>query len=166
MHDPGIQQEPALIILLAERVREQQELTVRRDAWYAKERVTFSDTLAMVWHWLWAEQHLQLSQTEADMLKVPRALYERFTETLCYAASRDKVELRLYCGCTGDRASIVFTSSLGVVASWCHSVHDPSYIATLSYPCKYRAIATPAAETPPPHVATRWAARSTPISWK
>ena len=37
-----------------------------------------------------------------------------------------------YGGGTGDRASIVATSSLGVVASWCHSVHDPSYIATLS----------------------------------
>jgi hypothetical protein len=34
------------------------------------------------------------------------------------------------CGCTGDRASIVATSSLGVVASCCHSVHEPSYIAT------------------------------------
>jgi hypothetical protein len=37
-----------------------------------------------------------------------------------------------YGGGTGDRASIVATSSLDVVASWCHSVHDPSYIATLS----------------------------------
>jgi hypothetical protein len=55
---------------------------------------------------------------------------------------------------------------MGVVASWCHSVHEPSYIATLSYPCKYKAIATPAAETPPPHVATRRAARCAPISWR
>jgi hypothetical protein len=76
----------SLISLLAERVREQQGLTVRRDAWYAKECVTFSDTLAMVRRWLWAEQHFQMSQTEADMIKVPRALYERLTETLCYAA--------------------------------------------------------------------------------
>jgi DDE superfamily endonuclease len=76
----------ALIILLAERMREQPTLTVRREAWYAKERVTFSDTLAMVRRWLWAEQHIQLSQTEADMLKVPRAFFERLTETLCYAA--------------------------------------------------------------------------------
>ena len=76
----------SLIILLAERVREQQGLTMRRDAWYAKERVTFSDTLAMVRRWLWAEQHFQMSQTEADMIKVPHSLYERLTETLCYAA--------------------------------------------------------------------------------
>ena len=76
----------SLISLLAERVREQQGLTVRRDAWYAKECVTFSDTLAMVRRWLWAEQHFQLSQTEANMMKVPRAFFERLTETLCYAA--------------------------------------------------------------------------------
>jgi len=76
----------SLIILLAERVRELQGLTVRCDAWYAKERVTFSDTVAMVRRWLWAEQHFQMSQTEADMIKVPRALYERLIETLCYAA--------------------------------------------------------------------------------
>jgi hypothetical protein len=36
----------------------------------------------MVRRWLWAAQHLQLSQTEADMIKVPHALYERLTETL------------------------------------------------------------------------------------
>ena len=76
----------ALIILLVERMREQHTLIVRCEAWYAKERVTFSDTLAMVRRWLWADQHFQMSQTEADMIKVPRALYERLTETLYYAA--------------------------------------------------------------------------------
>jgi hypothetical protein len=76
----------SLIILLAERVRKQQGLMVRRDAWYAKESATFSDTLAMVRRWLWAEQHFQLSQTEADIINMPRSLFERLTETLCYAA--------------------------------------------------------------------------------
>ena len=33
-----------------------------------------------------SEQLFQMSKTEADMIKVPRALYERLTETLCYAA--------------------------------------------------------------------------------
>lgn len=89
------------------------------------------------------------------------------TPTHCHPVHLEHLfRIDLYCGCTGDRASIVATSSLGVVASWCHSVHEPSYIATLSYPCKYKAIATPAAETPPPHVATRQAAWSAPISWR
>lgn len=73
----------ALLLLLAERVREPQGLTGRREAWYATECVTFSDTLAMVRRWLWAEQHFQLSQTDADMMKVPRVLFERLTEMLC-----------------------------------------------------------------------------------
>ena len=84
----------SLISLLAERMREQQGLTVRRDAWDAKERVTFAETLAMVRRWRWAEHHFQLSQTAADLRKVPRAFFARLTETLCYAAQRDKVELR------------------------------------------------------------------------
>ncbi len=33
-----------------------------------------------------AEQHFQMSKTEADMMKVPRGLFEQLTETLCYAA--------------------------------------------------------------------------------
>jgi hypothetical protein len=76
----------SFITLWAERVRAQQVPTVRRDAWYAKERVTFSDTLAMVRRWLWANLHFQMSKTAVDMIKVPRALFERLTETLCYAA--------------------------------------------------------------------------------
>jgi hypothetical protein len=42
--------------------------------------------LAMVRRWLWADQHFQMSQTKADMIKVPRSLFERLTETLCYVA--------------------------------------------------------------------------------
>jgi hypothetical protein len=76
----------SVILLFAERVYEQQGLTVRREAWYATERVTFSDALAMVRRWLWAAQHFQMSKTETDMMKVPRVLFERLTETLCYAA--------------------------------------------------------------------------------
>jgi hypothetical protein len=76
----------SLITLLAERVRTQQALTVRRDTWYAKERVTFSDTIAMVRRWLWTHQHFQMSKTQVDMMKVPRALFERLTEMLCYVA--------------------------------------------------------------------------------
>jgi hypothetical protein len=76
----------ALIILLAGRGREQQGRTVRRDAWYAKDCVTFSATLAMVRRWRWAEHHFPLSQTDADRMKVPRVLFERLTAMLCYAA--------------------------------------------------------------------------------
>ena len=42
------------------------------------------DTLAFVRRWLWRQQHFQMSHTESDVIKVPRALFERLTETLCY----------------------------------------------------------------------------------
>jgi hypothetical protein len=74
------------ILLVAECLREQQALTVRRAAWDAKERVPCSETLAMVRRWLWAEQPCQRLQTDADMIKVTRSFFERLTETLCYAA--------------------------------------------------------------------------------
>jgi hypothetical protein len=53
---------------------------------YQKKNVPFSDRLAMVRRWLWTAQYFQMAQTKADMIKVPRALFEQLTETLCYAA--------------------------------------------------------------------------------
>jgi hypothetical protein len=76
----------SLISLLAARLLKQRKLPARGAAWYAKESATFSDTIAFVRRCLWSHQHFQMSATEADMIKVPRSLLERLTETLCYAA--------------------------------------------------------------------------------
>jgi hypothetical protein len=35
---------------------------------------------------LWSHHHFQMSKTTSDMIKVPRSLLERLTDTLCYAA--------------------------------------------------------------------------------
>jgi hypothetical protein len=76
----------SIITLLAARLVESNKLPVRSAAWYAKQSATFSDTIAYVRRWLWSHQHFQMSQTTSDMIKVPRSLVERLTETLCYAA--------------------------------------------------------------------------------
>ena len=76
----------SVVTLLAARLLETQNLPVRRAAWYAKQSATFSDTIAYVRRYLWSHQHFQMSQTTSDMIKVPRSLVERLTETLCYAA--------------------------------------------------------------------------------
>ena len=76
----------SLITLLAARLLDEQSLPARRTAWYAKESATFSDTIALVRRFLWRHQHFQMSETETDIIKVPRSLLERLTETLCYAA--------------------------------------------------------------------------------
>jgi hypothetical protein len=48
--------------------------------------VTFSDAIALVRRHLWEHLHFSTSPQETEMIKVPRALLERFTEALCYAA--------------------------------------------------------------------------------
>ena len=76
----------SLISLLAARLLKRRKLPARGAAWYVKQSATFSDTIAFVRRYLWSHQPFQMSVTEADMLKVPRSLLERLTETVCYAA--------------------------------------------------------------------------------
>lgn len=76
----------SLVTLLAADLRTQQRLTGRSAAWYTKEVATFSDSIALVRRHLWSHQHFQMSETQSDMIKVPRSLIERFTDALCYAA--------------------------------------------------------------------------------
>ena len=58
----------------------------RQAAWYRKLRPTFSDALALVRRQLWTAEGYPTSPARAHMVKVPRALLERLTEALCYAA--------------------------------------------------------------------------------
>lgn len=76
----------SVVTLLAAHLIERQELSVRRAAWYAKESATFSDTLATVRRYLWGHTCFSISGRKAEMIKVPRSLLERLTDTLCYAA--------------------------------------------------------------------------------
>jgi hypothetical protein len=55
-------------------------------AWYRVAPATFSDTIAFVHQGLWRECHLPTSQAEADVIKIPRARFERLTAALCDAA--------------------------------------------------------------------------------
>ncbi len=59
---------------------------VRRTAWYDKSYPTFSDALALVRKELWAHSTFCGSLQEDEMVKVPRALVERLTDAVCYAA--------------------------------------------------------------------------------
>ena len=58
----------------------------RSTAWYGKTRPTFSDAIAWTRRQLWEHIHFSTSHQETDLIKIPRALLERFTEALCYAA--------------------------------------------------------------------------------
>jgi hypothetical protein len=77
----------SIVTLLAHhRYHEQPELFVRQAAWYVKRRATFSDALATVRQQLWRKVSFHTSYSEADSVKVDRALLDRLTDALCYAA--------------------------------------------------------------------------------
>ena len=76
----------SIITLTAHLLIEKGTTCVRSTAWYSKTRPTFSDAIAWVRRQLWEHIHFSTSQQETDMVQMPRALLERFTEALCYAA--------------------------------------------------------------------------------
>ena len=77
----------SIVTLLAQQdYRHKQKLFVRQAAWYVKRLATFSDALATVRQQLWREVGFHTSRSATDSVKVNRALLERLTEALCYAA--------------------------------------------------------------------------------
>jgi hypothetical protein len=58
----------------------------RQTAWYPKARPTFSDALALVRRQLWEFNICATSPPDPQTVKIPRALLDRLTEALCYAA--------------------------------------------------------------------------------
>jgi hypothetical protein len=75
----------SLVTLFAKRLLEQETMPIRTAAWYEKDCATFSDTLALVRRWLWRAQNLSMSEKTLDTIKIPRALFQRLTETVSYA---------------------------------------------------------------------------------
>ncbi len=61
-------------------------LPCRPCAWYSKPQPTFVDALALVRRHLWAHTTFPTSPSDADLVKVPRALVEHLHDLLCYAA--------------------------------------------------------------------------------
>ena len=76
----------SIMTLNAQLLSEKGMTCVRSTAWYRKTRPTFADAIALVRRQLWEHLHFSMSQQETDLMKIPRALLERFTEALCYAA--------------------------------------------------------------------------------
>jgi hypothetical protein len=76
----------SLITLFAHQLLQQQEMPVRQAAWYPKEVATFSDTLAFVRQQLWPVSISWISGAKPDVAIIPKALFERLTDTLAFAA--------------------------------------------------------------------------------
>jgi hypothetical protein len=76
----------SLVTLMANTLVSEQTTVVRTAAWYAKEQPTFSDALALVRRCLWGSCHFQTSESDPEIVKIPRSLFERLTDAVCYAA--------------------------------------------------------------------------------
>lgn len=76
----------SLVTLLAHQLLQGQDLPTRQAAWYRKEIPTFVDTIAFVRVHLWAVEGFWISREECDIVKIPKALLDRFTDTLAFAA--------------------------------------------------------------------------------
>jgi DDE superfamily endonuclease len=76
----------SLVTLLAHSLPPAQTGRVRTAAWYAKPHPTFSDTLAVVRWELWSHSHFSMSSAKSKVVEIPRSLWERLTDALCYAA--------------------------------------------------------------------------------
>ena len=75
------------VTLLADYLFEHDHVTVRQAAWYTKTTPTFSDAIGWVRQALWRAPTLfPMSPSEEEMVKIPRPLFDRLWDTLCYAA--------------------------------------------------------------------------------
>jgi DDE superfamily endonuclease len=59
---------------------------VRCTAWYTKTDPTFSEAIALVRRHWWNHLYFSTSPQETDLMKIPRALFERLMDVMSYAA--------------------------------------------------------------------------------
>ncbi len=76
----------SLVTLFAHRRMTQTRGAFRQVGWYHKSHPTFADAFALVRKELWAQETFCGSPWKTDTVKVPRALIERLTDALSYAA--------------------------------------------------------------------------------
>ncbi len=76
----------SLVTLFAQHLLLEQALPVRSAVWYPKAVPTFADTLATVRMQLWPVNLSYMSPVKPDMVEIPRALLQRLTDTLAFAA--------------------------------------------------------------------------------
>ena len=76
----------SLVTVFAHQLLQGQALPVRQAAWYQKGLPTFADTLAYVRQHLWPVSISWMSGRTPDVVIIPKALFERLTDTLAFAA--------------------------------------------------------------------------------
>jgi hypothetical protein len=83
------------------------------------------DTIALVRQCLWSAAHLSTLPEKKDLVKIPRAFFERFTEALTLPRDLDKVELDEISP-AGDRAKLKFLRHVCLFAA--HLVQNAQFL--------------------------------------
>ncbi len=76
----------SVVTLMAQALLKAEARVGRTAAWYAKAQPTFSDAIAVVRRELWSHCHFSLSGANPEVVEIPRSLFERLTDAVCYAA--------------------------------------------------------------------------------
>jgi DDE superfamily endonuclease len=76
----------SLVTLLAHQQLRGPVGVVRQATWYSKRDPTFTDAVALVRREIWQHQAFSTSPCTGEIVELPRAVFERLTETLCYVA--------------------------------------------------------------------------------
>lgn len=76
----------SLVTLLADGLMKVPGQAVRKAAWYTKTMPTFADAIASVRRCLWSSWDFSTSGANDEVCKIPRSLFERLTDAVCYAA--------------------------------------------------------------------------------
>jgi len=76
----------SIVVMLARQEQLQHPFVLPKAAWYQKLQPTFADALALVRQQLWQMWTSQMSAVESDTVKVPRHLFNAWSDLLCYAA--------------------------------------------------------------------------------
>ena len=76
----------SLVTLWAHDLAAEAPLAPATAAWYPKSHCTFSDAIAAVRRRIWQHQSSCMSRRAADVIKIPRQLWQRAANALAYAA--------------------------------------------------------------------------------
>jgi hypothetical protein len=76
----------SLICLWVHDLQAARAFAPRAAAWYPKAHPTFSDAIAAVRREIWRHQDSCTSRTGAEIIKIPRAIWDRMVNALTYAA--------------------------------------------------------------------------------
>jgi hypothetical protein len=76
----------SIVTMTTEAMMKSETKVIRTAAWYVKTKPTFSDAIALVRRRLWSQSYFSMSNSEPEMIKIPRSLFERLAYAVCNAA--------------------------------------------------------------------------------